>query len=321
MLPAAGKGQTIKPEVILKHLDDLRNQMHSVQVTWTESSTPGPANDTGAKPGKETITWAMIGNRSCITRQINGLSHKFFNDPQGSHLLVSGQSASGKLKKQVVHFREKVFAPGIMNYGYFIKDGWIVDSIKQQSLSVTASERDPRFGQLVSCSGELIDGAKCDLVLAENENWIAVKTVLTYASGDVLTYSVNSLQMINGMAFPKTVSLNWQKVIGKGEASYSQMVASVEKPRINDVQEGAVTLGEPSLGTLVKDERSGEVYEIGVDGKHIAQGRVTTSGDEAMANGTMRTGWLFLVSVIAIIVCGLSILPRMLHKLSGRQPT
>jgi hypothetical protein len=316
-LCAFALGQSNDISNIVDRLDGVKGSVSRIHVFWTETEIRGQAwqeehPDLKASPIVTQFEYAAIGPDHRLTIS-NDISQTFFHNLEGDKLLVSGLTAAGSKKVEAVYFAIPIHMQTMLEHGFTVRGEWLADVLRSGKFKIT-EEPDKKFGPLIHLSGTLSNGIECEISLAQEMNLLAVRHETRSVEGNVQRFAVQEIRTVGGFAFPSKTSMVWSKVAHGVERPYMELHDTVSKVSLDDFDSDYIRFPRLPNGTLVKDDRSKEIYEIGQNGVHITKGRVGTRASEAMATGRMQTGWVFLMGSMFSLIALSYVVPRFINK-------
>lgn len=194
--------------------------------------------------------------------------------------------------------------PTPLNFGYMVDGSWICDTLQSGSFALDGTEYDPAVGTLYRVSGKHEDD-HITLWFARSLGFIATKYEIRALNGMIYTFEATGFKNVQGLQFASR-GLRSASYKGRPAESVYTLTNIAVKPVV--LKDSAFDVTLPAGATLSESNDAGNsVYLINALGEKVLDRRFKNVNDGGKAK---LLGWLFLSSLIALIMTGVAALVK-----------
>ena len=308
-------------EQVRKCLDASKRKLKSGYVVLKQTTNYLPGY---GKLNKDFPPASATVNRHCeygfdnsrqhlLTRTGDNVDSQF--DNKTGTLLYRSQLVRGaETSIGLTYVKRPVHKNNILDFGYRIDGRWIADLMKGGTFTVKKDEIHPRFGPTIEVEGRTNNGVDCTLTVAVDRG-LAVSYTMFSRDGSALTRTVEEVEEVGGIHFPKRAHLLWLADIDGKKEPYLSMDYLIDSVSINKVPVGFLDVPKLPPGAKVKDDRVGKYFEVGPDGKLLFRGSFDNEATQK-SGGIMPYGWFFIVGSVCLLFGSLRFVAMRMGKLA-----
>lgn len=257
------------------------NAEASFEFRWLEQSEDQPAID-----DRYVLRWAIKGDTSIATYlNLDGSERGSFVVGRHGDVYYDRDGKRARITYQVGHSDTYT----ALQFGLNAGGRWYADLVRDGFLHVTSESPDA-----VTVAGDVPGGTHVDAILKPSAGYLAVKSTLSnYVAGSECVTTVDRWER-QGMAIFPTHGIAVHHESNPRQRSI-KVELRVKELVIGTVPDRRFDLPELTPGSSIKDDRNGEMWEIGPNGERLFRG-VVGHAEPKSARPTIL-GWVVVVSI------------------------